>query len=109
MRALLLASLCTVSIVFIADRAEPGYGKFAFWRGVGQPISKVLDGPNDCSRALSAAEFKTLKTMKGATQKELSAMFAGAMCETGLVKLDFSPKKVKPEMKDGKLDKLKVI
>jgi hypothetical protein len=36
-------------------------------------------------------------------------MFAGAICETGLIKLDFSPKTVKPEMKDGHLDKLKVI
>lgn len=109
MRALLITSLCVVSVVFIADRASPGYGKFAFWTGVGEPISKVLDGPKDCNRALSAAEFKTLKTMRGATRKELAAMFAGAVCETGLIRLDFSPKQVKPQMKDGKLDKLKVI
>jgi hypothetical protein len=94
--------------ITVADRAAPGYGKFSFWVGIGQPISKIANGPRDCSRALSREEFKALKTMKGATQSELAAMFAGAVCETG-IRLDFSDKKITPEMSGGKLERLKVV
>lgn len=106
MRLIYLPVVLMLAIT-LADRAAPGYGKFSFWSGIGQPISKVANGPRDCSRALTLEEFKALKKMKGATQAELAAMFAGAFCETG-IRLDFSPKRVTPEMSGGKLQRLRV-
>lgn len=109
MRISLVIPTVLITVCFVADRLRPGYGQFAIQTTVTEPISKVFDGPRDCSRALSRAEFNTLKRMKGATRAELAAALAGAACETG-IRLDFSPKKVKPKIdQEGKLEGLTVI
>lgn len=101
--------LLIVIPVFIADRAAPGYGKFAFWKSIGAPLAQTVNLPADCSRALTRAEFELLKKKKGATKAELTGMLRGALCETGVVRLDFSSKAVQPEFKNGRFDRLKVI
>lgn len=91
-----------IAILCLSDRLAPGYGVFAI-KPIAQPISKVFDSPKDCSRAMSKAEFNTLKRMSGATRAELSATLAGAFCETG-IRLDFSKKRLVPKMVNGRFD-----
>jgi hypothetical protein len=108
MKITLWAPVIVVFLVFVADRAAPGYGKFALLGGQKQLLSFINENPQ-CDKPMTATEFQKLKTMKGQTVAQVIKAFKGSYCPGSTIQLDFNKKQIEPIFEEGKLKALKVI
>lgn len=108
MKLKLWAPVVVVFLIFLADRAEPGYGKFALLGSQKQLLAFINENPK-CDKPMTATEFKKLKTMKGKTVAQVIKSFKGSYCPGSTIRLDFNNKMIEPVFDEGKLKELKVI
>lgn len=118
MKILNAVPLTICLFVFVADRIEPGYGKFAFvqtLKPVADPIEDIWDAvvPSNanCDKPITDAQYRKFKqSIIGTDIKEILPIFEGAVCEVnGVYKGKIRGKELLIDVKKGKIKGARII